>query len=72
MLFVTHDIDEAILLGDRVYVMSPRPGRIERPAPAPLPRPRGVAMVMEPGFMAIKRQVLALIHHDDDDEELPR
>ena len=68
VLFVTHDIDEAILLGDRVYVMSPRPGRIERLVPVPLARPRSLAMVMEPDFIAIKRQVLALIHHDEDDE----
>ena len=71
VLFVTHDIDEAILLGDRVYVMSPRPGRIERLVPVPLPRPRGMAMVMEPEFIAIKRQVLSLIHHDDEEEDLP-
>ncbi len=68
VLFVTHDIDEAILLGDRVYVMSPRPGRIERLVPVALPRPRSMAMVMEPEFIAIKRQVLTLIHHDDEEE----
>ena len=71
VLFVTHDIDEAILLGDRVYVMSPRPGRIERLVPVPLPRPRSLAVVMEPEFIAIKRQVLALIHHDDEEEAPP-
>ena len=64
MLFVTHDIDEAILLGDRVYVMSPRPGVIKQMVPVRLPRPRAMAMVMDPDFIAIKRQVLDLIHHD--------
>ena len=68
VLFVTHDIDEAVLLGDRVYVMSARPGRIKRMVPVDLPRPRSMAMVMEPDFIAIKREVLSLIHHDEDEE----
>ncbi len=67
VLFVTHDIDEAILLGDRVYVMSPRPGVIKQMVPVPLPRPRAMAMVMDPDFIAIKRRVLGLIHHEGED-----
>jgi NitT/TauT family transport system ATP-binding protein len=43
VLFVTHDIDEAILLGDRVYVMTSRPGRIKEEVQIGLPRPRTVA-----------------------------
>ena len=62
VLFVTHDIDEAILLGDRVYVMTSRPGRIREMVPVPLPRPRTLEMVMEGEFIAIKRHVLGLIH----------
>ncbi len=67
VLFVTHDIDEAVLLGDRVYVMSARPGRIKRMVPVDLPRPRSMAMVMEPDFIAIKREVLGLIHHEEEE-----
>lgn len=40
MVLVTHDVDEAVLLGDRVVVMEPRPGRIKRIVPIPLPHPR--------------------------------
>ena len=50
MLFITHSIDEAVLLADRVVVMSPRPGRIERIIQVDIPRPRGLAGRRHPEF----------------------
>jgi NitT/TauT family transport system ATP-binding protein len=52
VLFITHSIDEAVLLADRVVVMSPRPGRIERIISIDLPRPRGLEGRAQPGFAA--------------------
>jgi NitT/TauT family transport system ATP-binding protein len=52
VLFITHSIDEAVLLADRVVVMSERPGRVERDLPITLPRPRGLAARREPQFIA--------------------
>ena len=40
VLFITHDIEEALLLADRVCVMTARPGRIKKSIPVPMPRPR--------------------------------
>ena len=64
VLFVTHDIDEAILLGDRVYVMGARPGRIKQILDVPIERPRHLDMVMERSFIEMKREIFGLLHDD--------
>ncbi|WP_285432493.1 ABC transporter ATP-binding protein [Pseudomonas sp. fls2-241-R2A-110] len=64
VLFVTHDIDEAILLGDRVYVMGARPGRIKQILDVPIERPRTLDMVMERSFIDMKRRIFGLLHDD--------
>ncbi len=69
VLFVTHDIDEAILLGDRVYVMTARPGRLKEQVAVSIPRPRTLDMVMDPGFIAVKRRILDLLRHEIRDDE---
>jgi len=69
VLFVTHDIDEAILLGDRIYVMTARPGRLKEEIVVPIPRPRSMEMVMDPQFIAVKRQILELLRNEIKDDE---
>ena len=64
ILFVTHDIDEAIFLGDRVYVMTARPGRIKKVLEVPLPRPRTLEVLTSEPFTALKREVLDLIREE--------
>ena len=57
MLFVTHDIDEAVFMGTRVMVMSARPGRIKLDREVPLPHPRHYAMKTTPAFSALKAEL---------------
>jgi NitT/TauT family transport system ATP-binding protein len=59
VLFVTHDIDEAILLSDRICVMSARPGRIIRTIPIALARPRSIASLVSPEFIAYKARIMS-------------
>ncbi|RRS03048.1 ABC transporter ATP-binding protein [Aquabacterium soli] len=58
IVFVTHDVDEAIYLGDRVVLMAPRPGRIDSIVNVPLPPDRHRDMKLSPEFLQLKRQLL--------------
>jgi NitT/TauT family transport system ATP-binding protein len=60
VLFITHSIAEAVFLSDRVIVMTPRPGRIDRIIDIGLPRPRTLALRETPEFSALNRQILDL------------
>ena len=64
VLFITHDIDEAIVLGDRVLVMTARPGTIKSETRVDLPRPRDPAIVTSPEFMSLKRRLLDEIEEE--------
>ncbi|MEK1943542.1 MAG: ABC transporter ATP-binding protein [Pseudomonas sp.] len=61
ILFVTHDVEEAIYLGGRVVLMAPRPGRIDTIYNVPLPAERNQDMKLSPEFLTLKREILARI-----------
>ncbi|ARU86725.1 ABC transporter ATP-binding protein [Pseudomonas sp. M30-35] len=69
VVFVTHDIDEAVLLGDRIYVMGARPGHIQQTLDVPIQRPRDLDMVMDQQFIGMKRQILGLLHDELEDAD---
>ncbi|WP_200960172.1 ABC transporter ATP-binding protein [Pelomonas sp. Root1217] len=64
VLFITHDIEEAVFLSDRIYVMTARPGRIKAELDVPLPRPRTPEMTSAPEFAAMVRQIKGLIREE--------
>ena len=57
IVFVTHNISEAIFLADRVVVMTPRPGRVARVYDIDLPRPRTIEMTFEPSFISLVQEI---------------
>ncbi len=61
IVFVTHDVEEAIYLGTRVVVMAPRPGRIDSIHHVPLPAERTQDMKLSPEFIAMKREIVERI-----------
>ena len=62
VLFITHDVDESIFLSDRILVMSPRPGRIVADLDNPLARPRNIDILTDATFVALKSQIMHLLH----------
>jgi NitT/TauT family transport system ATP-binding protein len=64
VLFVTHDIDEALFLADRVAVMTGRPGQIRDLVEVKLARPRAAEIIATPAFTALKARVLAQVREE--------
>ncbi|HHT63135.1 MAG: ABC transporter ATP-binding protein [Bacillota bacterium] len=67
ILFITHDIEEAVFLSDRIYVLSNRPARIKEEIIIDLPKPRERKIVTTENFNRIKRHILSLL--DEGEEE---
>ena len=59
---MTHDLDEAIYLADRIVVLGPNPGRILETIEVPVSRPRDASQFLSPEFVATKRHLERLIH----------
>lgn len=65
IVFVTHSIDEALLLGDRVIVLTARPARVKQIIPVPYPRPRNLPRLRaDPGFGTLRAQVWELLRDE--------
>jgi ABC-type nitrate/sulfonate/bicarbonate transport system ATPase subunit len=61
VIFVTHDVEEAVFLSDEIYVMAARPGRIVERLAVTMERPRSRALVSTAAFVALKQQCLGLL-----------
>jgi NitT/TauT family transport system ATP-binding protein len=64
VLFVTHDVEEAVYLSDRIVAMTTGPGRIKTEFPIDLPRPRPPEVIASPAFQALQQKVLTTIRQD--------
>ena len=69
ILFITHDLDEAIHLSDRILVLGVNPGGVREFIENPVPRPRSAAQFLSPEYLALKARLDELIHTPSDDEE---
>lgn len=72
ILFITHDIDEAVLLGDRIYVMSRRPGTIREVITSSLPAERNHNCFVLPQFLETKKKIMDMLWQESQDAALDR
>ncbi len=75
IIFITHDLDEAILLADRILVLCAHPGEVQELIEVPVPRPRRAMQHIAPEFLATKARLEQLIytskHVEQDEEDYP-
>jgi len=73
IVFITHDLEEAIFLADRILVLSAHPGQVQELIEVPVPRPRSAGQIISPEFIATKVRLEELIYaaHMDDDSDYP-
>jgi ABC-type nitrate/sulfonate/bicarbonate transport system ATPase subunit len=64
ILFITHDVEESIILGDEIYVMTARPMQVKTRIHVNLPRPRSYDVTLSPEFFKLKAQVMNMIHKE--------
>ncbi|MEX1048577.1 MAG: ABC transporter ATP-binding protein [Akkermansiaceae bacterium] len=62
IVFITHDLDEAVFLSDRILVLEANPGRIREVVEVPVPRPRSESQLFEPSFMATRKHIDHMMH----------
>jgi NitT/TauT family transport system ATP-binding protein len=62
IVFITHDLDEAVFLSDRILVLDANPGRVNEVVEVPVPRPRSSAQIFDPTFLGVRKHIDNLIH----------
>lgn len=72
VLFITHDIDEAILLADRIYVMSRRPGTIREVLPVTIEGERNHEILVHPEFLKMKQKIMEMLWQESQDAALDK
>jgi NitT/TauT family transport system ATP-binding protein len=71
ILFITHDLDEAVYLSDRILVLSANPGEVAEVIEVPVPRPRSTKQMLSGRFLAVKKRLEELIHPEHEEAPLP-
>jgi len=69
IVFITHDLEEAIFLADRILVLSAHPGEVQELIEVPVPRPRSASQFVTPEFLATKARLEELIYSAPAEEE---
>lgn len=69
VFFITHDLDEAVYLADRILVLKANPGEIEELIEVPVPQPRNTEQFLSPEFLATKQHIESLIHPQTENDE---
>ncbi len=71
ILFITHDLEEAVFLSDRILVLDAHPGRVNEMIESPVPRPRNDEQCVHPEFLATKQHIEHLIHPPESRSDTP-